>query len=187
MSDNISPRKVGKFLKALNSNRKEIIELTFEEAAKRAKVDGDSTLFEVLEEDEYYIPYTDCDHYCKTIERPSEEEIESVRDKMFEKLLKLEGNQRNDEADYRFATRHGVDPKKKVFKLSFRCYFLGYVIKLADMRDIIVRKGLDKGGEGSLDKAPYSKNQLLCRLSQDRTRYESAAVLLPSERQRTAS
>ena len=166
MTDTDVPQKrvAGTFLRSLTTDRKFCEDLTFEDAANKSKVPGGTTLFEVLKGGELYIPYTDCDHYCDSPDRPSDEFINEVQCKMFSNLNKLVMDQCHDGCSLRMATRHGVDAKKNVYKLSFRCYLGGFVIKLADMRDIIVRKGLDKCGVGSFDKAPYNKNQLLGRV-----------------------
>ena len=156
----IQPRLVGKFLKSLNSSRKLIVELPFDEAAKLAK-DGE-TLFESLEEGQLYIPFTDCDHYCESIEIPSDRYIEDVYEKMMNNLGRLVNDQFDHEV-HRFgiAIRHGVHVEKRVYKLSWRCYFFGFVITLAEMKKAIVKRGLDKAGIGSLDSSPYNKTQLL--------------------------
>ena len=162
MSDYISPRRVGKFLKSLDSSRKEILILSFEDAAKLAK-EG-STLFEVLEDGQYYVPYTDCDHYCESIKRPSEDYIENVQQMMLNNLSNLINNQFDHDRDtgkFKMATRHGILVEKKVYKLSWRFYLCGFIITMAEMKKVIVRKGLDKAGVGSLDSSPYGKNQLL--------------------------
>ena len=159
MSDDVPARTVGRFLRAVDANRKLTIELTFSEAAELSK---DEPLFEVLEDGKYYVPYTDCDHYCESIERPTEEYIDDVQEKMFNNMNKLINHQLRDvETDFKMATRHGVQVEKNVYKLSWRCYFYGYVITMAEMKRVIVRKGLDKAGVGSLDSSPYGKNQLL--------------------------
>ena len=110
--------------------------------------DGE-TLFESLEEGQLYIPFTDCDHYCESIETPSDRYIEDVYEKMMNNLGRLVNDQFDHEV-HRFgiAIRHGVHVEKKVFKLSWRCYFFGFVITLAEMKQIIVHKGLDKAGIG---------------------------------------
>ena len=149
-----------------------MIELTFEEAVRLAK--NGAVLFEVLEEGEHYIPFTDCDHYCDTIERPPDDYIDDVKEKMMNNLGYLVNDQ-FDEEQHRFgmATRHGVHVEKKVYKLSWRCYFFGFVIKMSELKKVIVRKRLDKAGVGSLDSSPYNKNQLLgcvgfCKSKKDR-------------------
>ena len=162
MADHIPPRTVGKFLKSLNSSRKSIVELTFSEAAELAKTD--SSLFEVLEDGQYYVPYTDCDHYCDSIERPSDEYIDDVEQLMQNNLGQLINKQfdlERQEGTFGMAARHGVHIEKNVYKLSWRCYFFGFIITMTELKKAIIRKGLDKAGVGSLDSSPYGKNQLL--------------------------
>jgi hypothetical protein len=109
--ERFQPRNEGNFIKALTSDRKHVLHLNFEQAAQRADTDGGTTLFEVLKEGEYYIPFTDCDHYCESAERPSDEFIDEVRTQMFGNLNKLVMNQCHDGCVLRMATRHGVDAK----------------------------------------------------------------------------
>lgn len=161
MTDNIPTRTVGRFLRAMNKSRDKTMELTFSEAAELSK---DEPLFEVLKEGKYYIPYTDCDHYCDSIERPSDEYIDNVQQKMMSNLGHLVNEQFDSERQkgtFGMATRHGIQAEKKRYKLSWRCYFFGFVITMAEMKKVIVRKGLDKAGVGSLDSSPYNNNRLL--------------------------
>ena len=158
MSDVLNPRTHGRFLKALTTNRNDVKTLSFDDAARKAKKEGGTTLFEVLIDGEYYIVFTDCDHYCKTGEKPEPEYIDDVFHRSVYNLQKfLEGVDYNAEKAL-LATRHGFDPRKKVFKLSFIYYLPGLVSTLAGMRERIVRKGLHKIGIGSFDIAPYNKN-----------------------------
>ena len=159
--DEINPRSTGQYLRSMTASRKEIIELTFEEAAQLAE-DGEP-LFECIKDDVPYTAYTDCDHYCDSPEIPSDDIIDDVQERMMNNLGHLINDQFTDEhkGTFGIATRHGLDAKKQVYKLSWRCYFFGFVITPAEMKKVIVQKGLDKGGSGSLDSSPYSKNQLL--------------------------
>ena len=159
----VEVRTVGKFLKSLNAPRTEIVELTFSDAVKLAQDRKGPVLFEVLEEGKLYTPYTDCDHYCEGIDEPSDEYIEDVFEKMMNNLGKLINHQFTDEhrGTFGMATRHGVHAEKKVYKLSWRCYLVGFAITMAELKRVIVRKGLDKMGVGSLDGSPYNKHQLL--------------------------
>ena len=152
------------FLKSLNSSRKDIVELSFSEVAKLScqKRNG-GTMFESLKDGEYYTFFTDCDHYCNTLDPPDDDYIDDIKERMLTNLGKLINDQFTDEhkGTFGMATRHGVHVEKKVYKLSWRCYFFGFVMTLSQMREVIVRKGLDKAGIGSLDSSPYNKNQLL--------------------------
>lgn len=149
------------YLRSLTASRERKVELTFKEAAELAE-DGEP-LFECIKDDELYTAYTDCDHYCETIEIPSEDTIDDIQEQMMNNLGRLINDQFTDEhkGTFGIATRHGIDSKKQVYKLSWRCYFFGFVITPAEMKNAIVRKGLDKGSVGCLDSSPYSKNQLL--------------------------
>lgn len=159
----VQPRTKGKFLTSLNASRKENLELSFSQAAKLAKEKKGAVLFERLEEGQLYTPFTDCDHYTDSAERPSDEYIDEVQEKMLANLGKLVNDQFEDKhmGSFGMAIRHGYHEEKKVFKLSWRCYFLGFVITLSEMKKAIVSKGLHKAGVGSLDASPYNKNQLL--------------------------
>jgi hypothetical protein len=159
MGDGMTTQQ-GYFLRSLHSDRKMPLVLTFAQAAELAKTDG-TILFEYLEEDRRIVPFTDCDYYCDLAERPTDDFIDGVRCKMFSNLNKLVGDQCHPKCDLRMATRHGIDAKKGVYKLSFRCFIFGFVTTLSFMRSVIVRKGLDKNEMGMFDKAPYNKTQLL--------------------------
>ena len=160
----VQPRATGFFIVSLNSSRKEVVELSFDEVAKLScqKKNG-ATMFESLKDGEYYTFFTDCDHYCETIEPPDDDYIDDVKERMMTNLGKLLNDQFTDEhkGTFGMATRHGVHVEKNVYKLSWRCYFFGFVLTLSEMRKVIVKKGLDKAGVGSLDSSPYNKNQLL--------------------------
>ena len=146
----VQPRATGFFIVSLNSSRKEVVELSFDEVAKLAT--NGATMFESLKDGEYYTFFTDCDHYCEGVESPDDDYVDDVKERMMINLGKLVNDQFTDEhkGTFGMATRHGVHVEKNVYKLSWRCYFV-----------VIVKKGLDKAGVGSLDSSPYNKNQLL--------------------------
>ena len=154
-------RYAGTYLRSLTASREKKIKLTFKEAAELAK-DGEP-LFECIQDNVLYTAYTDCDHYCETIEKPCDDTIDDIQEHMMNNLGCLINDQFTDEhkGTFGIATRHGVDVKKQVYKLSWRCYFFGFIITPAEMKKVIIRKGLDRSGIGSLDSSPYSKNQLL--------------------------
>ena len=153
----------GRYLLSLKQDRKTASEMSFTDAADLSRQRGGKqvTLYEYLDEDHYYVPFTDSDHYCQSKEPPSQDFIQEVLDGVFRNLYILVGSQSPENADFKMATRHGLVTEKGVYKLSFRCYLFGFKIKLRDMRDLIVSKGLDRNGLGSFDKAPYNKSQLL--------------------------
>ena len=153
----------GRYLTSLRQDRKKVKELTLTEAADLSPHRGglQQTLYEYLDEDHYYVPFTDSDIYCDTEEPPSQDFVREVLDCIFRNLYTLVGAQSPENADFKMATRHGLVEDKGVYKLSFRCYLFGFRIKLKDMRDLIVSKGLDQNGLGAFDKAPYNKTQLL--------------------------
>jgi hypothetical protein len=71
---------------------------------------------------------------------------------MLKNLAQLTNDQFDDDRDrgkFKMATRHGVHVQKNVYKLSFRCHLSGFIITMAELKDVIVRKGLDKAGVGS--------------------------------------
>ena len=119
------------------------------------------TLYEFLDENHDYEAFTDSDIYLESRQPPTQDFVRKVLDSIFKNLYRLVGSQSPENADFKMATRHGLVEEKGVYKLSFRCYLFGFKIKLKDMRDLIVNKGLDENGLGSFDIAPYNKTQLL--------------------------
>lgn len=153
---------MGAFSKPSQASRAQPLCMSFPNAAELARKKG-AVLFEKLEEGPLYTAFTDCDHYCDTIDVPSEDYIDDVFERMMDNLAKLINHQFDDshKGTFGMAKRHGVHVEKGVYKLSWRCYFFGFVITLSAMKKAIVDRGLDKNGVGSLDSSPYNRNQLL--------------------------
>ena len=92
----------------MTASQKEIVELTLKEAAKLAE-DG-------IKDDLPYTAYTDCDHSCDMLEKPSDDVIDKVQEQMMNNLGHLINDQFTDEhkGTFGIATRHGMDVKKQV-------------------------------------------------------------------------